>query len=212
MRKDVVILHRLNGKPVAEKFWAEPSDEFERAEDGYYSVRDAAWKFLIDQKIEYLPLDLFEIFERMGCLCIGFSSARETIEPIIGSEYFGEGVDCFTIFDGDKTVVVYNESLPQERLNYSLAHELGHIVLRHDQNTPFRYDAEADMFAARILMPTAVLKACKVTSAEEIAQICDVSMAAARKRWDRMKTLNDRQRYLSSPLEKQVLAQFADFI
>ena len=212
MKEDIVILHRLNNSAVKKRYWAEPSDDFDRGEDGYYNVRNAAWQFLIDNKVEFLPLDMFDLLSRCGCMSIDFTTAKPLFQHIIGSEYFDGSVDCFVIFDGEKKVVVYNETLPQSRLNYSLAHEIGHVVLKHNESRAFRYDAEADMFASRILMPAAVLKACRVSSAEEISALCDVSLAAAERRWERLKLLNDRGKFLTSEAEQKVLAQFADFI
>lgn len=213
MKEDIVILHRLNSSSDPKAvYWGAPKDDFDRGEDGYYHVRDAVWKFLIDNKVDRLPVDLSELYLNNGWMVIDFQTARPQFEHIIGSEYFNGGVDCFTIFCDGKIIVVYNEELPIQRLRYSLAHELAHIVLKHNEKMSFRYDAEADMFASRLLMPLAVIKACKMSSAEEIADICEVSLPAAQKRFERLKKVSDRNKFLSSDNEKKVVAQFADFI
>ncbi|NLL36642.1 MAG: ImmA/IrrE family metallo-endopeptidase [Fretibacterium sp.] len=56
-----------------------------------------------------------------------------------------------------KGVILVNSSLPQGRARFSIAHELGHFVLRHPpvHSTSFREELErqADCFAAQLLMP-----------------------------------------------------------
>lgn len=42
--------------------------------------------------------------------------------------------------------------------------------------------------------------------------LCDISRAAADFRWSRMQELYRRQRFLTSPLERLVYAQFEDYI
>lgn len=64
----------------------------------------------------------------------------------------------------------------------------------------------ANVFASRLLAPACVLWGCGVQSAEDIAQLCDISRAAAEFRWSRMQELYRRQRFLTSPLERLVYA------
>ena len=70
----------------------------------------------------------------------------------------------------------------------------------------------ANVFASRLLAPACVLWGCGVQSAEDIERLCDISRAAADFRWSRMQELYRRQRFLSSPLERLVYDQFADYI
>lgn len=66
--------------------------------------------------------------------------------------------------------------------------------------------------ASRLLAPACVLWGCGVRSAEDIERLCDISRAAAEFRWSRMQELYRRQRFLTSPLERLVYAQFEDYI
>lgn len=70
----------------------------------------------------------------------------------------------------------------------------------------------ANVFASRLLAPACVLWGCGVQSAEDIERLCDISRAAAEFRWTRMQELYRRQRFLTSPLERLVYAQFEDYI
>ncbi|MBC7766154.1 MAG: ImmA/IrrE family metallo-endopeptidase [Hyphomonadaceae bacterium] len=72
------------------------------------------------------------------------------------------------------------------RLNFTLAHELGHILLQHlalssEQKTPHMCtveDAEASLFASSLLMPLSLLQTLNFRSLEKVAQALHVSQAA----------------------------------
>ena len=73
-------------------------------------------------------------------------------------------------------------------------------------------EREANVFASRLLAPACVLWGCNVQSPEEIMQLCDISHQAAQFRYNRMKVLYERQKFLTSPLEKKVYKQFKSFM
>ena len=93
-------------------------------------------------------------------------------------------------------------------------HELGHYLLGHLDNGEITSENEeaADRFAADVLMPACVLWRLNLHTAQEIADLCNVSMQAAKIRAKRMEVLYDRNMFLSHPLERQVFNQFKDFI
>jgi len=81
----------------------------------------------------------------------------------------------FSLRDGKKFLMV-NERLQQGRFRFSIAHELGHILLNHE---PIRHiyeereraiEAQADAFAAELLLPERFLRGdcAKYTVAELI--------------------------------------------
>lgn len=78
-----------------------------------------------------------------------------------------EGKDAVTIrheYDG-RTIyeLLYDNGAHRLRQRFTLAHELGHIVLRHSLEEPFE-EVEADYFASQLLMPHPLLE----TFGEEI--------------------------------------------
>ena len=90
-----------------------------------------------------------------------------SVSQIVGSE------DGAIITDGNgHYILFYNELMPQTRLRFTYGHELGHIMLDHDiklislyskdEDSRFRalnekYEAEANMFAAELLMPEPII-------------------------------------------------------
>lgn len=50
-------------------------------------------------------------------------------------------------------IILVNSRTPGERLRFTLAHSLGHLVLHHDSAPYVEMESEADRFAAAFLMP-----------------------------------------------------------
>ena len=113
------------------------------------------------------PLDILEIIsqdQRIKLMTFNeFSNKTYTphfqISSIFGSE------DAFHIRKGNKALIIYNNSLPMNRLRFTLAHEYGHFVMGHtgiNLNEHFTYEDfyrrkaeeyEANSFASCLLFP-----------------------------------------------------------
>lgn len=179
----------------------------------YQNVRDSAWLCLRDYKINKLPVDVLSI-ARIANVRVIKNSAVNELKP---SE---SGFSCF---DGKQWYIVYDDKNSVERNRFTIAHELGHIFLGHKLKKGYvsrtkvfvkkpAIEKEADMFAARILCPSCVLWALNLNTAEEIARVCRVSYTSAQIRAERMTILYERQKFLTSPLEREVYKNFEEYI
>ena len=176
----------------------------------YCGTRDAVWRIIIDFNISSLPISVSRL-----CRNLGITVKQCERKP-------GNANDGYsTIVSGNPYIVVSND-LYAPRARFTAAHELGHIVLGHVgqyrllNREPSPHDSPieqaANMFAARLLAPACVLWGCQVRTADDIMRLCDVSRAAAEYRMERMRVLYERNKFLTSPLEKQVYQQFLPFI
>lgn len=175
-------------------------------------ARNAAWQALIDNKIDSLPVDVVKVSCDNGIRLIKNSAAQELRN--------GESGVC--ISDGKQWYIVYDDSLPLGRKRFTIAHELGHIFLQHSRAAGFYartmerktspLEIEANIFASRFLAPACVLWAINALDAAEIARVCEISQQAAEIRAERLAVLCERGKFLTSSLERQAFAQFADFI
>ncbi|MDE5771281.1 MAG: ImmA/IrrE family metallo-endopeptidase [Ruminococcus sp.] len=173
----------------------------------YKGARDSSWRFLIDHKVDSLPIDLNKICENMG-INLRIDRGVLTCE---------RGV---TITDGSATyIVLKRDTIPAMR--YTTAHELGHIVLGHTLKNgkigrTFIMDDEqeyqAERFAIDILAPACVLWGLNLHTAKDISKVCNISERAAQIRAERMEILYRRNMFLSHPLERQVFQQFRPFM
>lgn len=113
---------------------------------------------------------------------------------------------------GKLRIIVRDMPIPQKR--YTIMHEIGHIVLGHTESDG-RSDVDeyaAERFAIGVLAPACVLWGLGIQTAEEIADLCNISITSAQIREKRMQELYARNKFLTSPLEHQVFEQFSDFI
>lgn len=66
--------------------------------------------------------------------------------------------DGMTLKKGELNMIFYDERIKsRERINWTIAHELGHIILGHTDSSEAN-ESQADMFAASLLIPEAVVR------------------------------------------------------
>ena len=174
----------------------------------YQNSRDLAWLILKREKIRALPVDIIGLCKRMGI-----------VVKYMNDPQGGDG--CSTMVGGTPYIFI-KSGQSRERSRFTIAHELGHILLGHvgkyrlvnrePAHTDDPIEQEANVFASRLLAPACVLWGCGVQSAQDIARLCDISRTAAEYRWARMQVLYQRNKFLVSPLEKKVYAGFKKFI
>lgn len=174
----------------------------------YTNAKNLAWSILIQEKICELPINIVGLCRNLG----------------IPVKYYApkDDNDGKSLFVNGTPVILVSKDCSVQRKRFTIAHELGHILLGHVgkyklvNREPSPCDnpieSEANVFASRLLAPACVLWGCKVKSADDIAKLCNISRQAAEYRMERMRVLFKRNKFLSFPLERQVYAQFFDFI
>ena len=175
----------------------------------YQKSRDLAWEILCREKINKLPVDVLEICRRLEIRVVQYVEPRP------------EGDGFSTIIDGVPHIYVQKQQ-SRQRARFTIAHELGHVLLGHvgkaglvnREPSPDDDPIEqgANVFAARLLSPACVLWGCNVSSAADIAALCDISPTAAGYRWERMQILLERDKFLTSSMERRVYRRFGKYI
>ncbi len=171
----------------------------------YQNARDTVWKMLLDCEVKALPVDVVGICRQLGI-------SVKTYIP-------NDENDGMSIVIAGKPVILVSRLSSRARQRFTVAHELGHILLGHagkccrevsSKDNPI--EQAANVFASRLLAPACVLWACEAWTAEQIAQLCEMSLPAAGFRAQRMALLRERGKFLSSPMEREVYRQFLPFI
>lgn len=166
----------------------------------YKTARNTSWKFLIQQNVTSLPVNLKKIVSEMGIIIKKDSGLLDSNENgrIINN-------------NGQLVIIVRDISTAQNR--YTIMHEIGHIVFGHADGITNDVDEyTVERFAIDVLATACVLWGLDLHSAEDIANVCNISITSAQRRAERMRILYDRNMFLSHPLERQVFEQFRDFI
>lgn len=174
----------------------------------YQQSRDAAWTLLRDLKIRELPVQVSDICQELGI------PLKLYIPP--------DDNDGFCQMRCGLPYIFISSQVSPVRQRFTAAHELGHIILGHigkyelvnrePSATDNPIEQAANVFASRLLAPACVLWGLNITSADQIAKVCKISMPAAKFRMERMKELYQRDKFLTSSLEREVYEQFEDFI
>ncbi|NMO54269.1 ImmA/IrrE family metallo-endopeptidase [Actinoplanes sp. TBRC 11911] len=71
----------------------------------------------------------------------------------LGLPYSAQALDAFCAWYGEIPVIALLTGVPGDRLRWSVAHELGHLVLHQRGDRGKDIEAEADEFAAELLTP-----------------------------------------------------------
>lgn len=193
----------------------------------YKKSRDAAWELLLRHRIKTLPVDLAEICRKEKLSLFPYSENAANMEAL-GLTKHAERNDAFCLSCG---MIFYNDRQSEGRIRFSIAHEIGHLVLHTDKVTLYNREpaetddpkeTEANMFAARLLAPAIVLERIGVRTPEEIAELCHISHQAAAWRFKRLQLLRKRDElfraergyscFCLSPLERKVEKQFKKYI
>lgn len=131
----------------------------------------------VENNIEKFPIDLFELIKKFKWKLLTYEQMAIknncTIEDIC--ECLGK--DGYSIYTGGKYSIAYNNTINNfGRINFTLAHEIGHIVLGHhkdfevteilqDNFTKEEYkilENEANCFARNILAPAPLVNQMKL--------------------------------------------------
>ena len=191
--------------------------------ENYKKSRNAAWEILLACGVERLPVDLNAIARHLGVRVYAYSRSRKLLEDT-GLAEVAKQVSGLTFYAGAQPVILYNDAETPQRIRFTIGHELGHIVLGHvrpgehtSQNREPQpgddpMEQAANRFAADLLAPACVLWGLDLHRAEDIAQVCKISIQAARFRAERMEILYQRNKFLLHPLERAVYQQFEPFL
>ncbi|MGC4975427.1 ImmA/IrrE family metallo-endopeptidase [Streptomyces sp. DT199] len=115
---------------------------------------------------------------------------------VVTHEFSSAKINAISVWPpGESPFFVLNTLLPACNLRFSLAHELGHLVM-HDVPEPGQ-EEEADRFAAEFLMPAAEIKSelrgMNLRLAARLKPVWRTSMGALIRRARDLETITDRQ-------------------
>jgi Zn-dependent peptidase ImmA (M78 family) len=189
----------------------------------YQNARDAAWRTLLDCKIKSLPVKPSEICRHYGWILSDYAAGARSIQ-LLGLSALAKRTDGFCTVTDHHVYIFFDSSLPVGRQRFTVAHEIGHLLLGHvgpglatvENREPTgserTEERQANQFAARLLAPACVLHEIRALTPEEIQRVCGISHQAAAFRAQRMLELESRGKFYAHPLEKEVLTQFSSYI
>ena len=168
----------------------------------YKKATNAAYELLAIKISFSLATNVFAIVEDLldNCKLLTYSQAcflyGFTPEMLLEVSEYG-----FSIVRGNKRIILYNETVPLGCIRFTIAHEIGHYVLRHrDEHDPGA-EKEANCFARNLLCPVPVVYGLDLASAQDYVSVFDVTSQMATVSFD--KRGNDKY-YISGDLWRTV--------
>lgn len=97
----------------------------------------------------------FDLLQPLPYLLLALERIGVTI---LGLPYYDDAIDAFCAWKDGEPIIAVLGRRPGDRIRYSVAHELGHLVLHADprlggSSTSREIEDEADQFAAELLTP-----------------------------------------------------------
>jgi len=155
--------------------------------------------------IRGFPINPFELAKRMGIVPKAYSTFPTQVKELMlktSEDGFSTGLD-----NGKWDIFYNDEGCDATRINYTIAHELGHIIVDHHTTSEVA-EAEANFFGAYLLVPIPLVHVLGLTETVEIQSVFNVGFQVARNslnRYNKWLTCNEKA-YLS--YEIQLLQHF----
>lgn len=125
--------------------------------------RDVA-KMFVDYGITCVPISGFEIAVKMGIKVTRYSAYQKETRMIL----LKESSDGFSMMVDNQWYIYYNDEKSYKRINFTIMHEIGHIVLDHTEDSELA-KKEADFFAKFALAPPVLIHRMKLETVEDIS-------------------------------------------
>ena len=120
--------------------------------------------------IKSFPVNCATIAERIGYRIVSYQEVAKTKKDLINMIQISG--DAYVVRK-DKTIYVNSDVQSLQRIRFSIAHELGHVILLTDD------EDVANDFASNLLAPRPIVFAKGLKTAEEISCVFDISISAA---------------------------------
>ena len=151
------------------------------------SASDIAHDLRLAWNVKRGPIEnMTKLAESRGCFVIRWNFDSPDVDALSMHE------------DGLPPLIVVDPSMPGDRMRFTVAHELGHIILHHHLPLPGGdFEAEADEFAAEMLMPRDEIRPfLRGLTIERLAQLKShwrTSMQSILKRASDLGAINENQ-------------------
>lgn len=146
----------------------------------YKTATNAAYKLISELDQFSLSTNVFLIAEQLEN-CRVFTYGQTVflygfpLEDLLAVSEYG-----FSIKQDNKRIIYYNEKMPLACIRFTLAHEIGHAVLKHQNEEDPAAEREANCFARNLLCPLPVAIALEVETEDDYISVFNVSAQMAR--------------------------------
>lgn len=146
----------------------------------YYRATNAAYETLIKCKEFSFPIKIFHIFRQFRnvelCTYSDINTRfNHSKDVLMASSDFG-----LNIYNSkhNRFIIAYNSDKEEGTVRFTLAHELGHIILGHFSEGE-KENKEANCFARNLLCPIPAVDEFNINTPDEYQELFNVSVPTA---------------------------------
>ncbi len=145
------------------------------SDERYEQIKRIVVDLFVKYDVNCVPVNGFELATKMGVKVIAYSAFSEAKRKLL----LKESADGFCVEkESGEWYIYYNDEKGYGRINNTMLHEIGHIVLDHTEDSELA-DKEVRFFAKYALAPPVLIHKLKLDNPEDIADAFDVSYQAA---------------------------------
>ncbi|MBS4203694.1 ImmA/IrrE family metallo-endopeptidase [Lederbergia citrea] len=201
-----------------------------RTKPNYNLAQKMARDVLIQHRVTELPVKVSSIIDSISDIKLLTYNQMKKITNLTEKEISDtngsrDGVIRY-LSNRKKYVIAYNENVvSKKKINWTLAHELGHYMLEHLHQTncslsngkslseteSYIVESEANAFTRELLAPPPVLRALNVFDEKAISNLCDLTPSAS-KQVKKFLTKGKKEFNIHYSEDHPIRIQFSDFI
>lgn len=141
----------------------------------YEEIKQIVVDIFVKYNVSCVPVNSFELAIKMGIKVIPYSAIHESKRWLL----LKKSEDGFAVEKNIKEwYIYYNDRKDYGRINNTIMHEIGHIILDHTEDSELA-EKEVKFFAKYALVPPVLVHKLKLCDPQNIARIFDVSLEAA---------------------------------
>ena len=142
----------------------------------YEKIKRIIVNMFVKYGVSCVPVNGFELATKMGIKIIPYSAIVESKRYLL----IKKSEDGFCV---EKSIgewyIYYNDDKDYGRINNTIMHEIGHIVLDHSEDSELA-EKEVKFFAKYALAPPVLIHKFKLKNAVSIADVFEISYETAR--------------------------------
>ena len=141
----------------------------------YEEIKRIVVKMFVKYGVSCVPINGFEIAHKMGVKVIPYSAIAASKRWLL----LKKSENGFSVErTNGQWYIFYNDEKDYGRVNHTIMHEIGHIVLDHTEDSELA-EKEVKFFAKYALAPPVLIHKLKLNNPESISQIFEISYEAA---------------------------------
>ena len=141
----------------------------------YEEIKQKVVNLFVQHRVSCVPVNGFELALKMGIRVIPYSAIAQNKRQLIIKK--SEDGFCVEKTTGE-WLIYYNDEKDYGRINNTIFHEIGHIVLDHTEDSKLA-EKEVKFFAKYALVPPVLVHKLNINNPADIANIFEVSFEAA---------------------------------